>query len=105
MLARPISNRKKPARIDSWLRLLPARFWSNISLTKRARLDKRVGPHPRGAHPALGGTRKLSVPGRVHSVAESFGFRKAAALPCQSNPFLTRGTVESPAKFPERALY
>ena len=43
------------------------------------------------------GSRKPSVPGRVHSVPKSCGSQSATALP-RSNPFLTRGTVESPAK-------
>ena len=44
------------------------------------------------------GTRKRSVPVRVHSVGKNFGFTgRACALPA-SNPFLTHGTVESPAK-------
>jgi hypothetical protein len=50
-----------------------------------------------GAHPATSGTRKLSVPGRVHSVPKSCGFSEAWWLP-EFNPFVTRGTVESPAK-------
>jgi len=49
------------------------------------------------AHPATSGTRKLSVPGRVHSVSKSCGYQEAF-LPPKSNPFLTHGTVESPAK-------
>src|SRR5258707_7328 len=59
---------------------------------------KRIGSHHRGAHPAPGGTRKLSVPVRVHSIQKSYGSRKASLL-LESNPFLTRGTVESPAKY------
>jgi hypothetical protein len=54
--------------------------------------------HQLGAHPATGGTRKLSVPGRVHSRPKSSGSPKAGLLP-ESNPFVTRGTVESPAKY------
>ena len=53
--------------------------------------------HQPCAHPATGGTRKLSVPGRVHSVSKSCGSSEAWPLP-ESNPLLTRGTVESPAK-------
>jgi len=53
--------------------------------------------HQLCAHPATGGTRKLSVPGRVHSIPKSCGSQEAF-LPPGSNPFLTRGTVESPAK-------
>ena len=55
------------------------------------------GVHQLCAHPATGGTRKLSVPGRVHSIPKSCGSQEAF-LPPGSNPFLTRGTVESPAK-------
>jgi hypothetical protein len=54
--------------------------------------------HQLGAHPTTGGTRKLSVPGRVHSVPKSSGSPKAGLLP-ESNPFVIRGTVESPAKY------
>jgi hypothetical protein len=50
------------------------------------------------AHPASGGTRKPSVPVRVHSVRESFGFADSRCQAPASNPFLTRDTVESPAK-------
>src|SRR5690242_14399521 len=58
---------------------------------------------PADAHPATGGTRKPSVPGRVHSEPKSCGCRRAAA-PADSNPLLTHGTVESPAKCLEAAL-
>jgi hypothetical protein len=44
------------------------------------------------------GTRKRSVPVRVHSVPKSFGFTSHACAWPASNPFLTHGTVESPAK-------
>jgi len=47
------------------------------------------------------GSRKLSVPGRVHSVPESCGSQVAWGRP-GSNPFLTHDTVESPAKFLSR---
>ena len=51
------------------------------------------------AHPTLGGTRKPSVPGRVHSVPERCGSQAAASLLLPgSNPLLTRDTVASPAK-------
>jgi hypothetical protein len=53
--------------------------------------------HQLGAHPATGGTRKRSVPGRVHSIPKSGGSPEASLLP-EANPLLTRGTVESPAK-------
>ena len=43
------------------------------------------------------GSRKPSVPGRVHSVLKSYG-SQAAAKRQRSNPWLTHGTVESPAK-------
>jgi hypothetical protein len=44
------------------------------------------------------GTRKRSVPVRVHSVYKSFGFVVSCHQVPTSNPFLTHGTVESPAK-------
>jgi hypothetical protein len=53
-----------------------------------------------GAHPATGGTRKHSVPGRVHSVTKELRFVNPKLT---SNPFLTHGTVESPLK-PHRRL-
>jgi hypothetical protein len=53
--------------------------------------------HQLCAHPATGGTRKLSVPGRVHSIPKSCGSQEPVPVP-ESNPFLTRDTVESPAK-------
>jgi len=60
-------------------------------------------PQPPGcknprAHPATGGTRKLSVPGRVHSHSQELWFRRGCGQHAASNPFLTHGTVESPAK-------
>ena len=48
-------------------------------------------------NPGFPGSRKLSVPGRVHSAPKSCRFPPASA-PSGSNPFLTHGTVESPAK-------
>ena len=44
------------------------------------------------------GTRKRSVPVRVHSVRKSSGFAGSCCQAPVSNPFLTHGTVESPAK-------
>lgn len=77
--------------------LPPARFsWSTVLLPHALVLASACG-HPRGAHPAQGGTRKPSVPGRVHSMAKSGGSQEAGRPP-KSNPWLTRGTVESPAK-------
>jgi hypothetical protein len=51
------------------------------------------------AHPARGGTRKPSVPFRVHSVYKNFGFIRLCFQRHRPNPFLARGTVESPAQF------
>jgi len=77
-------------------RLPPARFsWSTV-LLPHASVLASVCVHQRCAHPATGGTRKRSVPGRVHSIPKSSGFPEAR--PPGANPFLTRGTVESPAK-------
>jgi len=70
-------------------------FLVNRSTTRRVAFGKRV--HQSCAHPATSGTRKLSVPGRVHSIPKSCGSLEALSLP-GANPFLTRGTVESPAK-------
>jgi len=44
------------------------------------------------------GTRKLSVPFRVHSLEKNFGFPKPFSS-SESNPLLTHGAVESPANF------
>jgi hypothetical protein len=44
------------------------------------------------------GTRKRSVPVRVHSVDKSGGFAGSCRQAQAANPFLTHGTVESPAK-------
>jgi len=44
------------------------------------------------------GTRKRSVPVRVHSVLRVLAWPGPVARPPASNPFLTHGTVESPAK-------
>jgi hypothetical protein len=38
------------------------------------------------------------VPVRVHSVSKSFGFAGSRHQAPAANPFLTHGTVESPAK-------
>jgi hypothetical protein len=43
------------------------------------------------------GTRKRSVPVRVHSVGKSFGFVGTLSAPT-ANTWWTRDTVESPAK-------
>jgi hypothetical protein len=44
-------------------------------------------------------SRKHSVPVRVHSIPKSSGSAAPVARPPPSNPFLTHGTVESPAKY------
>ncbi len=44
------------------------------------------------------GTRKRSVPVRVHSVYKNVGFAHSRCQAQVSNPFVTRGTVESPIK-------
>ena len=58
-----------------------------------SRSDTGLAPNPGSPR----GSRKRSVPGRVHSIPKSCGSQTAAALP-RSNPLLTHGTVESPAK-------
>src|SRR5437879_5433878 len=99
----PISNRKE--RTGLLLPLLPpARFsWSTV-LLPHALILASACVHQLGAHPATGGTRKLSVPGRVHSIPKSCGSQEPSLVP-ESNPFLTRGTVEPPAKCLQAALY
>src|SRR5438046_2488297 len=53
----------------------------------------------------FGETRKRSVPVRVHSHSKELWFRRfPVARSPTSNPFLTHGTVESPAKFSLRAV-
>ena len=85
------ADRTSPARLP------PARFsWSAVLLPQAPALASACVHRP-CAHPATGGTRKRSVPGRVHSVSKSCGSRCAAAR-CGANPLLTHGTVESPAK-------
>jgi len=70
--------------------------WSAFSYSGSAQRAsrQRTGPAP---NPGFPGSRKLSVPGRVHSIPKSCGSQPASA-PSGSNPFLTRDTVESPAK-------
>jgi hypothetical protein len=63
--------------------------------TTRALVCKRVR-HQSCAHPAVGETRKRSVPCRVHSLSKELWF-VGNSLPT-SNPHLTRGAVESPSK-------
>jgi hypothetical protein len=88
------SNRKeRTGLLSPWLP--PARFFLvNCSITTRVRFGKRVRSPTLRPSPDSRGTRKLSVPGRVHSVPERFGCRGDRS----SNPLLTRDTVESPAK-------
>jgi len=83
--------------------LPPARFcWATHLYSRSPRLASRgrAGPAP---NPGLPGSRKRSVPDRVHSMPKSSGSPKASRLP-GSNPLLTHGTVESPAKFFLRRL-
>jgi hypothetical protein len=68
--------------------------WSTV-LLPHAPILASACVHQFCAHPACGGTRKLSVPGRVHSVLKESWFVNSQLT---SNPFLTRGTVESPLK-------
>ena len=51
------------------------------------------------------GTRKRSVPGRVHSVGKSFGFAGSCCQAPASNPLWTHGTVESPIKYLLAAVF
>jgi hypothetical protein len=97
VLAEPYFEPKGAGRDCSRPRLPPARFsWSAVLLPQAPALASACVHRP-CAHPATGGTRKRSVPGRVHSVSKSCGSRSAPAR-WGANPFLTHGTVESPAK-------
>jgi len=96
-------NRKEQAGLlQTWLP--PARFsWSTV-LLPHAPVFASAYVHQLCAHPPrVRRTRKLSVPGRVHSISKSCGSQEPSLVP-ESNPFLTRGTVESPAKYLGAAL-
>ena len=78
-------------------RLPPVRFsWSSVFYSA-APILASCGGTGFAPNPGLAGSRKLSVPGRVHSIPKSCGSQAALTL-AGSNPFLTHGTVESPAK-------
>src|SRR5581483_7783196 len=77
-------------------------FSFHRSSTTRCRSGKRAFTCSAPIPPS-GGTRKPSVPGRVHSVSKSCGCPESSRFP-GSNPFLTRDTVESPAKCLPAAL-
>ena len=102
-LRRPISldlnfEPKGAGRDCSRSRLPPARFsWSPVFYSCRPILGKPQSHWPRAQSRRVPGSRKLSVPGRVHSVPKSCGSQAALCAP-GSNPLLTHDTVESPAK-------
>jgi hypothetical protein len=101
----PISNRKERAGSCSRSRLPPARFcWSPVFYHCRRPSGKPQWHWPQRPILVHPGSRKLSVPVRVHSVPKSCGCQGAATLP-GSNPLLTHGTVESPAKFLSRRFF
>src|SRR5271166_4923769 len=80
VLVGPLSTRKEPAGL---LRseLPPARFsWSTV-LLPHAPILASACVHPLCAHPATGGSRKRSVPVRVHSVSKELWFAKTC---CQA---------------------
>src|SRR5207302_1903063 len=89
----PISNRKE--RTGLLLPLLPpARFsWSTV-LLPHALILASACVHQLGAHPATGGTRKLSAPGPVHSIPKSCGSQEPSLAP-DSNPFLADGRSQN----------
>ena len=71
-------------------------FVGSFSLFQKESQDKPLAQQGSAPNPGIPGSRKLSVPGRVHSILESYGSPQASLL--GSNPFLTHGTVESSAK-------
>lgn len=73
----------KGADWTSPAQLPPARFcWSTVVLSRVLALAS-ARAHPPSAHPAFGGTRKPSVPGRVHSVPKSYGSQATSLLAVQ----------------------
>jgi hypothetical protein len=90
----PYLNRREPMPCGSGLS--PARFVGTFRLLQRVPQSKpRLGVlRP---IPVVPGSRKLSVPGRVHSVQRVYGFLRRGKPSPKSNPFVTHGTVESSA--------
>ncbi len=75
--------------------------WPTV-LLPRAPIAPSACAHQFCAHPACGGTRKLSAPGRVHSVPKDLLFVSSQLT---ADPFSNRGTVESPLKALADALF
>ena len=101
-LRRPISLdlnfEPKGADRTSPARLPPARFsWSPVFYSCRPILGKPQSHWPRAQSRRVPESRKLSVPGRVHSAPKRCGSRAALCAP-GSNPLLTHDTFESPVK-------
>ena len=98
MFRSPTFEPKGAGRDYARSRLPPARFSrSPVFYHWHCLCSKPPWHWPRAQSRFSPGSRKPSVPGRVHSVPESCGSQAAFALP-GSNPLLTHGTVESPAK-------
>ena len=90
---------KGAGRDCSRSRLPPARFfWSPVFYSCGPLVGKSQSHWPRAQSRLTPGSRKPSVPGRVHSVPESCGSQAALGALPGSNPLLTHGTVESPTK-------
>ena len=73
-------------------------FWSPVFYSCGPLVGKSQSHWPRAQSRLTPGSRKPSVPGRVHSVPESCGSQAARGALPGSNPLLTHGTVESPTK-------
>jgi hypothetical protein len=90
---------KGGGRDCSGSRLPPARFsWSPLFYTCGPPIGKPQAHWPRAQSRHVPGSRKPSVPDRVHSVPESYGSQTALCALPGSNPCVTHGTVESPGK-------
>ena len=86
----PFSNRKEPAGCPGLVPSGPV-SWATFAYARRSLLSSRS----RAPTSKILEARKYSVPGRVHSVYNIFGWSRGDAA---SNPLRTHGTVESPAK-------
>ena len=98
MSATSISNRKERAGLNPGPDSLRLGFLGQQTFTLAAPLLASRSGTGLAPTPNPFGARKPSVPGRVHSVLESCGSQAALGALPGSNPFLTHGTVESPAK-------
>src|SRR2546425_3950595 len=95
-----LSNRKEPRHIGNSLRpdllwvLSP--FYGCVSVWSSRHLPASLAQ--RAPNPDCSGSRKRSVPGRVHSVSQEIWIRLCGLTTGAPNPFLTRSSVESPSK-------